>query len=67
MFIREARIQNQTRIQRRAVSLCHTAKVDPHEGHLRPELVALVPPGLRKAIQLFANAERLLPHSVNTL
>ena len=24
--------------------LCSPAKVDPHEGHLRPELVALVTP-----------------------
>jgi len=31
--------------------LCSPAKGDPHEGHLRPEMVSLVPPGLRKAIQ----------------
>ena len=31
--------------------LCSLAKGDPHEGHLRPEMVSLVPPGLRKAIQ----------------
>ena len=50
---------NQIGIQVRAVRLCHRAKVDPHEGHLRPELVSLVPPGLRKAIK-FANAKHLL-------
>ena len=44
-------MHNRFSIQLRAVRLCHTAQGDPHEGHLRPEPVSLVPPGLRKAIQ----------------
>ena len=44
-------ISDQIRIQERAVALCHMAKGDPHRGHLRPELVSPVPPGLRKAIK----------------
>ena len=32
--------------------LCFLAKGDPHEGHLRPEMVSLVPLALRKGIIL---------------
>ena len=44
-------MHNRFSIQLRTVRLCHTAKGEPHGGHLRPELVSPVPPGLRKAIQ----------------
>ena len=37
-------------IQERTVVLCHRAKGDPHEGHLRPEMVSLVPPAPRRGI-----------------
>ena len=37
------------------------AKGDPHRGHLRPELVSPVPPGLRKAIQLETRSVSYLP------
>ncbi len=40
----------QFRMQGRAVRLCHRAKGDPHEGHLRPEMVSLVPPAPRRDI-----------------
>ena len=30
--------------------LCSPAKGDPHEGHLRPEMVSLVPPDPRRVI-----------------
>ena len=43
-------MNHQVRIQVRTISLCHTAKGDPHGGHLRPELVSPVPPALRKGI-----------------
>ena len=47
-------------IKGRAVGLCHTAKVDPHEGHLRPEPVSL--PGARPAQGHYSgNAKRFLP------
>ena len=39
------------RIGNEGVGLCSPAKGDPHEGHLRPEMVSLVPPALRKGIK----------------
>ena len=44
--------------------LCSPAKVDPHEGHLRPEMVALVPPAPRRGVQS-AKAKPLLHYSAD--